>query len=542
VSKSCFFFLSAVRYDAPQQIGAICRQDHRPGTIHISMNGQLSEQPLAELIREISAKNMSGRLRLRHERIEAVVYFKEGRLIYAASNVRSLRLIEYLKSGKMIPDNELQRLKALRSDLAVAEAICAEKLLAPATLEMLQLKLVSDVLRVALLWTEGSWEFNNLSHLKEQVSFKIDTDTLVLEAGRRTPLNFAPSRFADPGEMIFPVGTALTNNNLLPQEGFMLSRLDRPTVLSDLVAISGLGELDALRLIYALAVAGLLRREKWKEVLGNEVARSRPKIEKPVDGVDLREEDIASESSSAPVVNEANLEQFLERLNAVTTHYEVLAVADNAQSAEIKNAYYELARRYHPDKFRRQAAGSMHAIDSAFARITQAYETLMDDKRRKNYDSKLRARAKTKDFAQSAPKSSAPVDTTQNVSEVQGSDASDAQRAEINFKEGFAALQQGQTRAAINLLSLAARSVPGESRYRAYYGHALAAHESTRRLAEAELLAALKLEPGNAQYRLMLAELYRDLGFPRRARGEAERAVAADPNNAKARALLRTLK
>ena len=39
----------------------------------------------------------------------------------------------------------------------------------------------------------------------------------------------------------------------------------------------------------------------------------------------------------------------------------------------------------------------------------------------------------------------------------------------------------------------------------------------------------------------MLAELFRDLGFQVRAKGEAERAVAADPNNKKARDLLRTL-
>ncbi len=144
--------------------------------------------------------------------------------------------------------------------------------------------------------------------------------------------------------------------------------------------------------------------------------------------------------------------------------------------------------------------------------------------------------------AQTAPKSHVPAQTGSNVSQAIGSDVSSSQRAEINFKEGFAALQQGQTNAAINLLSLAARAAPGESRYRAYYGHALAANENTRRLAEAELQAALKVEPGNAQYRLMLAELYRDLGFPRRARGEAERALAADPNNVKAGELLRTLK
>jgi hypothetical protein len=39
-----------------------------------------------------------------------------------------------------------------------------------------------------------------------------------------------------------------------------------------------------------------------------------------------------------------------------------------------------------------------------------------------------------------------------------------------------------------------------------------------------------------------LAELYRDLGLMLRAKGEAERAVEADPNNRKARDLLRALK
>ena len=49
--------------------------------------------------------------------------------------------------------------------------------------------------------------------------------------------------------------------------------------------------------------------------------------------------------------------------------------------------------------------------------------------------------------------------------------------------------------------------------YRAYYGRALAANQQTQRLAEAELQAAVKLDPANASYRVMLAELYRTLGF-----------------------------
>jgi len=112
----------------------------------------------------------------------------------------------------------------------------------------------------------------------------------------------------------------------------------------------------------------------------------------------------------------------------------------------------------------------------------------------------------------------------------------------VQFKEGFAALQQGQRKVAIGLFAAAANAVPNEPRYRAFYGHVLAGNEETRRAAEAELRAAIKLDPNNAEYRVMLAELYRDLGLKLRAKSEAERAVSLDANNRKARELLRALK
>ena len=65
--------------------------------------------------------------------------------------------------------------------------------------------------------------------------------------------------------------------------------------------------------------------------------------------------------------------------------------------------------------------------------------------------------------------------------------------------------------------------------------------EKTRRLAEGELQAAIKLDARNASYRVMLAALYRDLGFYRRALSELERALSLDSQNADAREMLRTL-
>jgi Tfp pilus assembly protein PilF len=113
-----------------------------------------------------------------------------------------------------------------------------------------------------------------------------------------------------------------------------------------------------------------------------------------------------------------------------------------------------------------------------------------------------------------------------------------AELAERRFQEGAVALQQGQTNAATSCFSAAARMAPKEPKYRAYFGRALAANPKTRRLAEAELQAAVKLDPGNASYHVMLAALYRDLGFALRAVSELDRALSIDPQHPEARQML----
>src|SRR5918996_3152661 len=135
------------------------------------MNGQLSEQPLAELIREISAKSIGGRLQLQHDRIKAVIYFDKGELLYAAANLRQLRLREYLlKAG--INEAALGRYDERQPDLELAQTLTRDHLLSPAVAEQIQTRQASDVLRLALSWTEGKWEFDQKSRLSEAPKLK----------------------------------------------------------------------------------------------------------------------------------------------------------------------------------------------------------------------------------------------------------------------------------------------------------------------------------------------------------------------------------
>ena len=510
--------------------------------VHDRMKGSLTDQPLAELIREMSSKGFSGTLRLEHDRAQTAVYFDHGRVVFAASNLRTLRLREYLKKRALVPEKELDRVGTNLSDLRLASALRANGTLEQERIDGLLATLVADVLRVALLWTEGTWDFDERARLGEPVSVAVDAGSLLREAAQRMPLKFVALRFRNPSEM-FSRGAEISRiNNFLPAESFILSRLDQPTKLEELVALSGLRELDAQRVLYGLTLSGLVKREYWQ----NAFRTDQGKTSKEKTVVEAAPEISAAKTEAvdnrwAAVNEKEELETFFDRLSKATNYYEVIDLPPTAESNEIKDAYYALARRYHPDRFHLKSGTSLHAkISSAFARITQAYETLTDQNARSNYDLALE---RSRQFSDSAPKSSKAGSVSGATDEFEFAMGSSEEfgQAEHYFREGFGALQQGQFNVAMTHLAAASRLAPHEPRYRAYYGRALAANEQTRRLAEGEIQAAVKLEPSNPLYRTMLAELYFDLKFHRRAQTELQRALALDPNNASARALARKL-
>lgn len=503
------------------------------------MKGTLSEQPLAELIREISFRNFSGTLRLERDRTQAAVYFDNGRVIFAASNLRSLRLKEYLQKGALVSPKELAPLSKDLSDLDLAAAVCTSGLTTREQVDHLLAVMVADVLRVVLLWTNGSWDYNERARLGYPIEVTVDIKILLREAGHRLPLKFVSARFRNPNEIISRAVDGETGgNNLLPSESFLLSRLDAPTKLQELVDLSGLRELDAHRIIYGLALSGMVTREYWHHAFRAEKAPTGKEAATEVAPPRAKTREAEAAAEAAKEI--AELEKFLERLGNAVDYYEVIGLSPEADGNEIKLAYYAIARRYHPDRFHIQSGTPQHArISSAFARVTQAYETLTDPSARSTYDAALE---RSRQFSGSRKRKPGGVSSAaEGIEFAMGAGDDEFPEAGQCFREGLQALQTGQLQLAVKQLAAAARLSPRDAGYRAHYGRALAAGGQTRRLAESELQAAVRLEPSNAMYRTMLAELYFDLNFHRRAQTELQRALAIDPNDAKARALLRKI-
>src|SRR6201985_3829043 len=62
-------------------------------------------------------------------------------------------------------------------------------------------------------------------------------------------------------------------------------------------------------------------------------------------------------------------------------YYKVLGVPKTAKADEIKSSYAKLARKYHPD-----ANKGDRDAEERFKEISEAYNTLSDEKKRKEYD------------------------------------------------------------------------------------------------------------------------------------------------------------
>eukprot|EP00123_Amoebidium_parasiticum_P014209 comp22396_c0_seq1/m.33425 comp22396_c0_seq1/g.33425 ORF comp22396_c0_seq1/g.33425 comp22396_c0_seq1/m.33425 type:complete len:439 (-) comp22396_c0_seq1:61-1377(-) len=82
-----------------------------------------------------------------------------------------------------------------------------------------------------------------------------------------------------------------------------------------------------------------------------------------------------------------------QRNQSKRDYYEMLGLKKDASQADIKKAYYQLAKQYHPDKNK----GDKEA-EKKFAEISEAYEVLGSEESRKRYDQEGQMGAEFKNF------------------------------------------------------------------------------------------------------------------------------------------------
>jgi curved DNA-binding protein CbpA len=511
---------------------------------NLELQGNLQEHPAAELLIEISEARLDGSLRISNENQKIIFYFKSGEIVFAASNARRARLFDMLLHDGVIDKNLLAENSNFASDFELAKFLVEKQIFRKDEIDKLFVRQLEEITRAALCWKTGAWEFSPLVRIREDIRFQIDLSKILIEYARSLSEEIVFQRFRSFQEIFIAGQTPEHKVDLHPQEAFILSRFkDTRLSVEEVKSSCPLPLNVVLQALYTLWLGGLLTRRGWHPAFTGHrieaISTARIALKKEAAppesansaaaGKSALSDSTTTEEKYQHTDEKARLESYLDRTEKSRDYYESLGIETKASLAEIKQSYFSLAKQFHPDRFHKETGTELHRrIQKAFTVIAKAYETLRDENARETYDFKLRKElSQTQNFP---PASAFEIDKRKQSNVA----------AEI-FEEGFKLLKNNNCAEALPFLARAVHSAPETGLYHAYYGKALAEDETQRFKAEAELQTAVKLEPGNAVFRVILAEFFIRYNLLKRAEGELTRFLAIAPGNREARALLDSL-
>jgi curved DNA-binding protein CbpA len=219
----------------------------------------------------------------------------------------------------------------------------------------------------------------------------------------------------------------------------------------------------------------------------------------------------AAKSAAAGVPAEVSEVLAFRETLAQKNFYQLLEVGRTASEEDIKKAYFQMARRFHPDRFDRKASAEYKGqIDEVFDAITNAYRILSNKDKRAAYDSG--AQTGVQEEAQDSVK-----------------------KAEIKFRQGKTLFGMDRFDDAVTYLEEAVRLRRDKADYHLLLAMAESRIPSYVRKAEADFLKAIGLEPWNPEGYVGLGVLYKTEGLQTKAIRQFEKALEADPEHAKAR-------
>lgn len=521
------------------------------------MQGQLNEKLVSDLLREIAQKNSSGLLRLSRGKAIKAIFFESGAPSFAISNLTHEQLDYRLMKDGLATVEQIERAKEQAGKTQRLGPVLVEMgVLEDGEMRNLVRDQAMDIIRSVFEWTHGDYAFDERIRAAHEVTLNLVAADVLLDGARHAAdIREVVDTIVPENAVVFKAktnGTRADTGRLIPLESYILSRIESPTPVSEIGAMSGLGDADSQRAVCVLVAAGFLKLLEGDKAPGEDVSSSHEADE----SVERVREEVGRKlhfSSSADF-------------------YDVLGVTRHATTAEIKAAYYHLAKKYHPDRYHQRDTGDLrNKLETLFAMITQAYETLSQPVQRAIYDDRIRKAsgslsqpvARTTPLAAPepavkeprVPEGERPVESVLNASDgeplngdspapppvdlpvaetIPGKATSQlppAQLAEVYYQQGRARFERKEYHAAVHLLREAIKLDPNRAPYYYHLGIALIRNPRTRREAERYLSKAAQLEPYNAQIRVKLGLLYKEAGLHKRADLYFREALKMDPEN-----------
>ena len=218
-----------------------------------------------------------------------------------------------------------------------------------------------------------------------------------------------------------------------------------------------------------------------------------------------------SKTTEGADISEEELQRYLT-LARTGTHYHLLGITADSSKGQVRQGFYVLARKFHPDRHMNRPDWN-ERLQQLMGAATEAYETLSDDDERFGYDKRLA--------------SARPTESQETVEE--------------SVKIAAACLRDQNMPGYIFWIQKCVENAPTVAKYRVSLAMALMLNERQCWEAVQQFEKAIELDPFNIAAYLEFGVLYEQMRLPRRACALYSKILELDSTHAVAKGRLATL-
>ncbi|MCP2598415.1 DnaJ domain-containing protein, partial [Candidatus Aminicenantes bacterium AC-335-L06] len=393
---------------------------------------------------------------------------------FEETNQKSERLGQILfKLGKL-SESQLKEIHLfIRKDKKLGKVLIERGLISPRDLYEAWVAQMNEIVTNIFSYFDGEIDFREEAvEVSKEYALKISLPLLIAQGIRK--MEYSPKLIEIVGEGI----PYLKNNKesvllLTESERELLNRIDGSTPVKKLFPHKD-----------------MVLKDFWKTIF----------LFYCLDLIDFKEK--KEERAEFEAVGENNFDEIvaLERELDSLNYYQVLQISPTASPEEIKRAYFNLAKLYHPDRFAKNVSPELkRKAERIFVKITRAYDTLIDPEKRKKYDS--------------TPKKE-KEDHSKEI--------------ELKFRKAKALYKQGKYREAIALIKDILKYRKDKGAHYLLLALCQSKIPAFHKEAEENFLEAIRLEPWNAECYVGLGLLYKSENMPIRASKQFEKALSID--------------
>jgi tetratricopeptide (TPR) repeat protein len=481
----------------------------------IAPSGDIKGMIVPWLLQDLRIEKKTGTAVFSRDTEERKVYFRDGDVLFASSNLNDDRLGEFLLRKGKITQAQFEKSsevviktgKKLGAVLFEMGALTSVDLVTQVKLQ------VREIVLHVFSWRDGRYTFDDRPlPLSEIIPLHISTGDLITAGIRDLDWKIVRKALPPLTTIIRPVSdpSLLFQSASLDQDQrTVFSLINGNKSIEQLCSLTGIGDFNTLKAIYVLLA---LRMTEPGEIKTDEKDKFAPAT-----ATAEKEPEQAESTATVASVTREMIQHTYESLE-IQNYYEILGVGRTATPQEIKKAYFHHAKLYHPDRHFDPGMNDMkEKLEALFARIHDAYETLSSKTRRDKYNLDLI--------------SGATHQSTEERAEQKKTDNKGA--AAVQFQEGLKQFKMGNFWGADEAFQWALRLDPDNAEYTFQRGLTLARIPRRGHEAEEYYRQAIKLAPKKVDYYLALGSFYEKSGLKAKALTVYQDALKYDPQSEK---------